>query len=155
MAAGGQVAFGDALSRYSNNGHVDPSRKHWFGWLEDSDAMFMDPGGASESAACPQCVSAWSGKLNASDRPDVIPGQTAASSESGSTAFAIRVAYTPTSLLYNDESTSTTARRTRLGVSVQHCRRPYSPGLNVGASSACYTHDAAGDRGCRSPAARP
>jgi hypothetical protein len=141
MAAGGEVIFGDEKSRYNRNGHFDPSCKHWFGWLEDADVVFMHPLGAS--ASCPQCVATWSGKLNAFDRPDVVPGKTDASS--GSPAFAIKVAYAPTNVVYIYYRSSYPA--TRRGISVQYCRRSYSSELNVGMSSVCYTYDAAGDTG--------
>ena len=51
----------------------------------------MHPDGA-KAVGCSQCVSSWAGKINAFDRPDVVPGMTAASS--GSDVFAIKVHYT-------------------------------------------------------------
>ena len=139
MAAGGYVEYGEETTRYNSNGHFDAASKHWFGWLRDSDVVFMDPRGAS--TACPNCVSSWTGKINAYDRPDVIPGHTATSS--GSPAFVIRIAYTPTDLIYIYYRSSYPV--TRIGISVQYCYRDLYTYLNAGATSLCFTYDVEGD----------
>jgi hypothetical protein len=139
MAGGGAVRVDNEKSRFTNNGHFDPSCKHWYGWIEDADVVFLHPVGASPT--CPQCQTSWAGKLNAFDRPDVIPGQTGTTS--GSPYFAVKIAYSPEHLLYVYYRSSYPG--TRLGVSVQYCRRTFLSYMDIGMNSFCYTYDVAGD----------
>ena len=151
--------FNSESARYISNGHFDVSAKHWYGWIEDEQVVFMHPDGGN-AIGCAQCVSAWAGKINAFDRPDVIPGQTSGSS--GSDVFAVKIHYslpfwhdlenswageTPCAaskdhVIYIHFRTSIEKRR--LGVSLQYCFRAFS-GSTAGFASTCYAYDAHGD----------
>ena len=151
--------FNSESARYISNGHFDVSAKHWFGWIEDEQVVFMHHDGGN-AIGCAQCVSAWAGKINAFDRPDVIPGQTSGSS--GSDVFAVKIHYslpfwhdlenswageTPAAaskdhVIYIHFRTSIEKRR--LGVSLQYCFRAFS-GSTAGFASTCYAYDAHGD----------
>ena len=154
--------FDSESSRYISNGHFDVSAKHWYGWIEDEQVVFMHPDGGN-AIGCAQCVSAWAGKINAFDRPDVIPGQTSGSS--GSDVFAVKIHYslpfwhdlenswageTPAAaskdhVIYIHFRTSIEKRR--LGVSLQYCFRAFGSLGNsaAGFTSTCYAYDAHGD----------
>ena len=156
MASGlGPVDLNDIETRYNRNGHFDVSTKHWFGWIEDEQVVFMHPDG-SRAVGCPHCVSSWAGKINAFDRPDVVPGLTAASS--GSEVFAVKVHYTVPYFYDLEMQRENDARdnviyvyyRTaypgrRAGVAVQYCTRIFDAGWDAGFASTCYGYDVNGD----------
>jgi len=135
MAAGGSVYADDQRSRFNENGHFSPANKHWYGWLVDRDVVFLHPEGNS-FPDCAECRTSWSGKLNAMDRPDVVPG------EENSPYFAakIPIGTTGREVLYVFYRTSYPA--TRKGVSVQYCDRNF--GGDSGMTGTCYTYDAHG-----------
>eukprot|EP00286_Rhodomonas_abbreviata_P016574 CAMPEP_0181340362 /NCGR_PEP_ID=MMETSP1101-20121128/29796_1 /TAXON_ID=46948 /ORGANISM="Rhodomonas abbreviata, Strain Caron Lab Isolate" /LENGTH=1200 /DNA_ID=CAMNT_0023451487 /DNA_START=105 /DNA_END=3707 /DNA_ORIENTATION=+ len=135
MAAGGAVSAEDQTSRYNENGHFGAAYKHWNGWLEDSDVVFLHPEG-NTFADCALCQSQWTGKLNAMDRPDVVPG----AENTPYFAAKIPIGTTGEEVLYVYFRTSYAA--TRKGVSIQYCRRGF--GGDAGMSGLCYTFDAHG-----------
>jgi hypothetical protein len=128
-------------SRYVSNGHFDVAAKHWFGWIDDEQVVFMHPGGASTS--CPLCVTSFTGKINAFDRPDVIPGRTGASS--GSPYFAVKIPLTSagTDSLYIFYRSGWTD--TRIGVQVQYTHTMLQWWVDVGMNMRTFVYDAAGD----------
>ena len=160
MASGLRGDYFDSESaRYITNGHFDVSVKHWYGWIEDEQVVFMHPDGGN-AVGCAQCVSTWAGKINAFDRPDVIPGQTSGSS--GSDVFAVKIHYSlpfwhdlENSWAGEDPAAAskdhviyihfrTSIEKRRLGVSLQYCFRKYA-NWDAGFASTCYAYDAHGD----------
>jgi hypothetical protein len=140
----------------SNTGHLAVSHKHWMGWIEDENVVFMHPDGA-DAVGCAHCVTSWSGKINTYDRPDVVPGQTAQSS--GSDIFAVKVHYALASWddkgnLFHDKLHDhvlyiyfrTGSDWFRHGVSVQYCFRSFAagPGPWAGIDNSPFTYDAHG-----------
>ena len=101
----------------------------------------MHPGGASLS--CPLCVTSFTGKINAFDLPDVIPGRTGASS--GSPYFAVKIPLTSA----NTESVYIFYRSSwpdsRVGVQVQYCSTVLEWWVDVGMNMFCFLYDAVGD----------
>jgi len=135
MAAGGKVLADDPLTRYNENGHFGPNNKHWYGWLQDSDVVFLHPEG-NAFPDCAACQTQWTGKLNAMDRPDVIPGQ----ENSPYFAAKIPIGTTGQEVLYVYYRTSYAS--SRKGISVQYCRRSF--GMDSGMTGVCYIFDAHG-----------
>ena len=59
MASGLRGDYFDSESaRYITNGHFDVSVKHWYGWIEDEQVVFMHPdgGNAIGCVLCSVCI---------------------------------------------------------------------------------------------------
>ena len=93
VSGGGMYRLESERTRYANNGHAAAGSKHWYGWVDDEAVVQLHPLGAN---GCSGCLSAWKGKLNAFDRPDVVPGPYSTGHPlpaSGSKTFLLKVDY--------------------------------------------------------------